>query len=143
MYDKVNNSCFIEVGSYAPLVKSEITCPAILKGKFKDCRECPVMKTVAPDELAFLEVLVDHFRERMRKIMNDVSNMLFSLSSASTEVSRAAGALADSPQMQAASAEEITATVEEISAAMDGIAASSTRSIRTFPRCWTRSGTFR
>lgn len=125
MFDKVNNSCFIEVGSYAPLVKSEITCPSILKGKFKDCRECPVMKTIAPDEFSFLEVLLDHFRERIGKLIRNISDMVFSLSSATEEMSASSTTLAESSQNQAASAEEVTATIEEVSAAMEGIAGST------------------
>lgn len=127
MYGKVNNSCFIAVGSYAPLVKSEITCPAILKGKFKDCRECPVMKTIAPDEFSFLEVVLDHFRERIGKLIKNISDMIFSLSSATEEMSASSTSLAESSQNQAASAEEVTATIEEVSAAMEGIAGSSTQ----------------
>jgi len=125
MYGKVNNSCFIDVGSYAPLVKSEITCPSILNGKFNDCRECPVMKTIAPDEFAFLEVLVDHFRVRIGRLIKGVSEMLFSLSSATEEMSAASTTLAESSQNQAASAEEVTATIEEVAAAMESIARSS------------------
>ena len=45
------------------------------------------MKTIAPDELAFLEVLLDHFREKIGKLIRSMSNMVFSLSSATEEIS--------------------------------------------------------
>ena len=122
MYDKENCSCFVEVGSYAPLVGGVITCPAILKGKFKDCKECAVMRTMAPDEIIEMAILIDVFREKLRKIAGDVHGLAGRLGESSQEMSGSTMAFSENAQNQAASAEEISATVEQVSAAVESIA---------------------
>ncbi|PKL36028.1 MAG: hypothetical protein CVV44_17555 [Spirochaetae bacterium HGW-Spirochaetae-1] len=122
MYDKMNCSCFIEVGSYAPLIGNTIACPSILKGKFRDCRECDVMKKLAPDELTEMAILLDTFREKLKSIIARVQEMTFTLTTSSDEISKATINFSENAQNQAASAEEISATIEEISAAVEHIA---------------------
>ena len=36
--------CFFDVGSYAPDFGEKIHCPKILKGVYKSCRECRVLR---------------------------------------------------------------------------------------------------
>lgn len=124
-YGKDLNSCFIEVGSYAPLVKRDIECPAIKKGKFKNCLECNVMQMLVPDEITFIMILLDFFREHIKVVVTDVKQMIENLSSATDEMFSGITELSENIQNQSASSEEITATVEEASSGIENIAQSS------------------
>jgi methyl-accepting chemotaxis protein len=122
-YGRLTSECYLKVGSYAPLVKNTITCPSIINGKFKDCRECAVMNLVARDEIEFVVVLMDHFRERIRKLLRQVADMIFQIASSSEEMSAATNRFSENAQNQAAAVEEVSATVEEISAGFENITA--------------------
>jgi len=122
MFDRENCSCFIEVGSYAPIVGKAVTCPTILSGKLKDCRDCRAMKRMAPDELTEMAILLDTFREKLHGIILSIKEMAVTLASSSTEISSATMSFSENAQNQAASAEEVAATVEEVSAAVENIA---------------------
>ena len=131
VYGQVLNSCFIDVGSYAPYVKNEIKCPAINSGKFKDCKECNVMQIVAPDELTFLAVLLDHFRLRIRTIVQSVQSKIFTLASSTEEMSASITSLSQNINDQAASAEEISASIEESTVGVEKIANSSNEQFKS------------
>lgn len=115
-YNRITNACFVSVGSYAPLAKNEIKCPTILKGTFRDCRECPVMKMVVKDEFDFIMVLLDHLREKLHSILSNVSSMISDVAASSEEMSSTSDSLSNSAIEQAANLEEITSSLEEISA---------------------------
>ncbi len=121
VFGQVLNCCFIEVGSYAPYVKNEVHCPAILSGKFKDCMECSVMKKIVPDEMTFMIILLDNFRVRIRHIIKGIQDMIISLSVSSEEIASTCDSLAQNLQTEASSTEEISATVEELSAIQNNI----------------------
>ncbi|MBN2039655.1 MAG: CZB domain-containing protein [Spirochaetes bacterium] len=122
LFEKENTSCFLEVGSYAPLIKGETTCPSILEGKYKTCDECSIMKKMVSDELAFQIILLENFKEKIKKIISKVKDMIHNLATSTEQMSSSIINLSDNIQSQAASAEEITATVEEISASAVSIA---------------------
>ncbi|MFC1668972.1 methyl-accepting chemotaxis protein [Spirochaetota bacterium] len=122
MFGKDNCSCFIEVGSYANLIDNKVECPSIINGKHNDCRECKVMKIIAPDELTEMVILTDVFREKLRNIVNDIKKTTNFINDASGDMLTSTVSFSENSQNQAASAEEISATVEEVSAAIENIA---------------------
>jgi len=124
-YGRKTSSCFIEVGSYALLVKNDIKCPSILKGKFKDCKECGVMKKLVKDEIGFLIVLIDYFRERIHKVISRAGEMIFHLASATEEMTASLDNFGQNIQNQSAGTEEITGTIEQVSATMENIVQNS------------------
>lgn len=121
-YDRMTTACFVRVGSYAPFIKEEITCPSIVQGKFKDCRECKVMQSLVHDEIEFVTVLLDSFRMRLRETIAHIQNMVDSSASATSEMVESTTQFTENAQGQAASAEEITASISEVSASFESIA---------------------
>jgi methyl-accepting chemotaxis protein len=137
-YGKEVNSCFIEVGSYAPLVKNKITCPSITKGKFKTCMACDVMQKLVQDEITFLMILIDYFRERIHKVLIHSKDMIFHLASASEEMTAALDNFGQNIQSQSAATEEITATVEQVSATMENIVKNASEQFENISSLFTK-----
>ena len=125
-FEKDTKACFLNTGSFAHLVDSKVQCKMITSGSLSDCMNCPVMKKIVSDELDFILVLLDTFKERIRRVIRTVSDMIANLSAASEQMSSAISAFSQNVQDQAASSEEITAAIEEISASIDSIADNST-----------------
>ncbi|HNV47734.1 MAG TPA: methyl-accepting chemotaxis protein [Spirochaetota bacterium] len=124
-FGKETNSCFLEVGSYAPMLKNEVQCPAILNRTYPDCRQCPVMNRLVSDEFEFIIILLDQFRLRLRRVVSSVKEIVFSLSSSTEQMSSALGSFSTNLQSEAANIEEIMATVEEVFSGIEGIAVSA------------------
>ncbi len=124
-YGRITNACFVSVGSYAPLAKNEIKCPSILSGKFKDCKQCKVMRIIVKDDIDFVTVLLDHLRTKISGVLAKVTGMVEDMLTASEEMSSSSETLSSSTNEQAANLEEITSSLEEISAT---ISANTSRS---------------
>lgn len=67
-YSGISQSdCFVYMGSFAPKMGREITCPSILSGKFKDCSECKVYKMINTNEIVSAGVWLNSFLKSLAK----------------------------------------------------------------------------
>jgi methyl-accepting chemotaxis protein len=130
-YQKITNSCFVNVGSYAPYIKHEVKCPSIVSGKYKDCKECEVMKIIVKDEIDFVIILQDHFNKKLKDIIIKIQQMIGIIANSNKEMATAITSFSENAQGQAATSEEITATIEQVSAGFENIVDGSNEQMST------------
>lgn len=124
-YGMMVNDCATTVGSYAAKFNSVVTCPSIIKGKYKSCNECPVMCYLLGTEIDEMSYFIDIFIKKIRLIISETKDTSSRLAVSSDLLNETTLKFSENAQDQAASAEEVTATMEEISAGVDNIASNS------------------
>jgi len=106
--------CFYEVGSFAPNFGREIHCPKILKGIYKTCRECKIMKMVAGDEIKEVGTVTNSMIDSLREMVATLYSVSEQIDTAANEVASSSQKLAEGASEQAASLEQTSASMEEI-----------------------------
>lgn len=61
------SDCFIFMGSFAPQMGKEISCPSIKNGKFKDCSECKVYNLINKNEVVASGVWLNNFLKHLSR----------------------------------------------------------------------------
>ncbi len=108
-YGKLSDDmiCYLYVGSYAPQMGREVHCPAILSGKYKDCKECNVYHLIARNEIFTMAAFYNEFMIKIKEIITSIKKQLENLNQNSEDLS--------------ANAQETAASVREISASVDSV----------------------
>ncbi len=120
-YGKEDVLCFLENGSNAPDFGKEITCPAILEGKYKDCSECKIHKKAWGNVITNMGAYFNKFIVRLNGAItktNEVSDLVIK---STDELAKSADSFSEGAQAQSANIEEISAEIEQFSATLDQI----------------------
>jgi methyl-accepting chemotaxis protein len=114
-FDKDEVICFLDVGSYAPEFGSDIHCPKILSGEYKDCAECRVYKIICKDEIETIGSWLNKLMNKLEDMVKDIKNIMVELTQGNDQVSLTAENLSEGAQLQAANIEETSASIESLS----------------------------
>ncbi|EPG67568.1 methyl-accepting chemotaxis protein [Leptospira wolffii] len=76
---------------------------------------------LARDEIGEMAISINLFNQRVKGVLQKISDASHSLASSSEEMSNTLRTISDNAQSQAAASEEISASIEEISAGMDSV----------------------
>lgn len=116
--------CFFEIGSIAKKFGNDIHCKFILEGQFKSCLQCSIYQSNAANEIDLLGAWFNAFMDKLRNIIEDVSQIIQETFTASDEVSQSTQDFSENSNTLASSSEEIMATMEQLGAGFEEISKS-------------------
>ena len=123
-------ACFHEVGSNAP---GEIQCRCLTIGKFKNCMQCPVAKSLIQNEFNKLAAWINTFVTRtaqsiteeykgdFNEIKNNLNEMIENLTHFAVNVQAAADQVATGSQEMSSSSEEMSQGATERSSSVEEV----------------------
>ncbi len=120
-YGRDNSICWIEIGDYS----AKIQCPELLSGKYKRCRDCPVLKKVVYDEIGSLSTYFNLFLFKLRTMFQQIHQSINETSKSSVELKDLSEAMSSESDEIYLKSNGVTNAVDEMSQNMKKITESS------------------